>query len=97
MNEPLNATCDNCNNITPITFKTRPHPMGIEETYFDCEHCDHHYVCYVTDYKVRAMQRRKGKMIGDSRIDDRLAAQEDINQRMAALKHEHTKGCGSSV
>lgn len=92
MTQPLNGTCDNCGDITPITFKTRPHPNGIEETYFTCKHCAHHYVCYVTDYKVRAMQRRKGKMIGGSRIDDRLAAQETINERMEVLKHELTDG-----
>lgn len=90
MTKPLNATCDNCNNITPITFKTVPHPMGIEETYFDCTHCDHHYTCYVTDYKVRAQQRRKAKLLGDRHIADRLAMQGAINERMGVLKHELT-------
>ena len=86
MTEPLTALCDQCDYITDVNFKERPHPNTVTETYFDCEHCSHHYTCFVTDYDVRAMQRRKDKLKGDKHIDDRLAMQDTINERMAVLK-----------
>lgn len=92
MTQPLTAPCNHCNETTPITFKMRPHPNGIEETYFDCANCGHHYTCFVTDYKVRAQQRRKVKMLRDGRIDDSLIVQKGINERMGVLKHELTGG-----
>lgn len=84
--EQLTALCDECDYITDIAFKMRPHPNTVEETYFNCEHCNHHYLCFVTDYKVRAKQRRKEKMLGDKHIDDRLKLQEEINESMEELK-----------
>lgn len=86
MTQPLTALCTECDYMTDIRFKVRPHPNTVEETYFECEHCNHHFTCFVTDYDIRAMQRRKDKLLGYEHTNDRLAMQDAINERMAVLK-----------
>lgn len=86
-NQPLTALCDQCGKITDIEFKVQKHPNDIKETYFKCEHCYFHYTSFVTDSKVRKMQRRKDSIKGIHNADKRLQIQEEINQRMINLKY----------
>lgn len=81
------AKCDHCSKLTKIKFKEKKHPNEVKETYFKCEHCHHRYVCFVTDKKVLKMQRKKRNLKGHYNIQKRLDLQEEINQRMAKLKH----------
>lgn len=79
--------CDHCSKFTKIEFKEKKHPNEIIETYFECEHCHHRYVCFVTDKKVRKMQRKKNGLKGNYNFQKRLDLQEEINERMDKLKH----------
>lgn len=83
MTRPLTAMCDNCHKITDVSFKHTKHPNDIQEIYFKCEHCYYHYTSYVTDKKVRKMQRKKNSLAWDKRLE----IQEQINQRMSQLKN----------
>ena len=83
MNRPVTAMCDNCHKITDVEFKEQRHPNDIREVYFKCEHCYYHYTSYVTDKKVRKMQRKKPLLT----LDKRLELQEEINSRMSQLKY----------
>ena len=83
VNRPVTAMCDNCHKITDVSFKHTKHPNDIQETYFKCEHCYYHYTSYVTDKKVRKMQRKKPLLT----LDKRLELQEEINSRMSQLKY----------
>ena len=83
MNRPVTALCDNCHKITDISYKQTKHPNDIRETYFKCEHCYHHYTAFVTDTKVRKMQRKKNSLDWDKRLE----IQKQINQRMSQLKY----------
>lgn len=82
----MNATCDNCNQITKIEFKQAQHPKGIQETYFMCEQCNKRYTCFVTDNKVRGMQKQLQQKGG--RQNGRGKLHNDIKERMAKLKYE---------
>lgn len=87
MTKPLTALCDHCGKITDVVFKEQSHPNNIKETYFKCEHCFYRYTSFVTDSKVRKLQRKKDSMKGNHNIDNRLKLQEEINSRMSLLKY----------
>lgn len=92
MTEPLTALCDHCDKITDVEFKKAKHLNGIEETYFECEHCYYHYTSFVTDKWVRKKQRalkglprKSGKtMINAMVLDEK---QLEVNKRMNLLKY----------
>lgn len=90
MSKPLTATCDKCGDITNVNFLEVYKPGGIKVTSFNCQHCQHNYVCFVTDHDVRHMQKVKGGLNGEGKAEERLRLQEDINARMDVLKREYT-------
>lgn len=77
------ALCNQCDKITDVILKEEQHPNKIQETYFKCEHCYYRYTCFVTDAKVRKLQRK----ISTVTLDKRLSMQEEINDRMGKLKY----------
>ncbi len=87
MTKPLTALCNHCEKITDIDFKMKHHPNRIEETYFKCEHCYYHYTSFVTDGRVRKLQRKKDSIKGLHNAAKRLELQEEINERMSLLKY----------
>ena len=87
----MNALCDNCEKITDIEYLVTQHDRSIQETYIECEHCQDHTVCFVTDSTIRKMHEDKDKLT-DS--DKRIKLQDEINGRMAALKQELIKSRG---
>ncbi|RDW17624.1 hypothetical protein CWR48_14000 [Oceanobacillus arenosus] len=86
MTQPLTAICDQCGKITDVVFKQRHHPNKVQETFFKCEHCHYHYTSFVTDSKVRKMQRNKDKL-PVYEVDKRMELQTQINNRMGTLKY----------
>lgn len=85
MTEPLTAMCDHCGKITDVLFKERLHPNKIKETYFKCEHCYYQYTSFITDAKVRKLQKKAKEL---RRAD--LPVKElhnDITEQMSQLKH----------
>ena len=84
----IEATCDKCDKVFNVKFKEKKHPKKVIETYFRCTHCKHHYTCFVTDEKVRQMQKDI-KTEGSPFI--RSAKQREINSRMKKLKERITK------
>lgn len=86
MSRPILATCNHCENITTIEYKTKKHPKGLTETYFKCVVCNHHYTCFVTDQKVRDMQSRAKRLRAAGKQKELQELQEKINKRMAKLK-----------
>ena len=91
MANPIKALCNNCGKITDIEYLVTHHPESIQETYIECEHCQVHTVCFVTDSTVRKMHEDKDKLT-DS--DKRIKLQDEINGRMTALKQELIKSRG---
>ena len=87
----MNALCDNCEKITDIEYLVTYHPKSIQETYIECEKCNDHITCFVTDSSVRKMHEDKDKLT-DS--DKRIKLQDEINGRMTALKQELIKSRG---
>lgn len=85
--ERVTAICNECQKITDIEYQERYHAKGIKEVYFKCEHCYQHYTAFVTDIKVRKMQRKKDSFKGLHFATKRLEMQKDINLRMAQLKY----------
>ncbi|MEX3713640.1 hypothetical protein ABFV99_14700 [Cytobacillus horneckiae] len=88
-NEPMEATCDNCGDLTRIKYQRNEYPRGLQETYFKCESCDKKFSCFVTDGKVRKMQKdiRKEK---DTLV--RYNMQTEISTRMKELKRKVNRG-----
>ncbi|HAM79796.1 MAG TPA: hypothetical protein DCO80_03185 [Ornithinibacillus sp.] len=62
MTNLLTVTCDNCYQITKVVFKKRYLPKSIKETYFNCQECNKHYTSFVTDKKVRDLQKKIGRL-----------------------------------
>ena len=91
MTNPIKALCDNCEKITDIEYLVTYHPKSIQETYIECEKCNDHITCFVTDSSVRKMHEDKDKLT-DS--DKRIELQDEINGRMTALKQELIKSRG---
>ena len=87
----MNALCDKCGKVTKIKYVLTNHPKGIQETYIECEKCNDHITCFVTDSSVRKMHEDKDKLT-DS--DKRIKLQDEINGSMAALKQELIKSRG---
>lgn len=85
--QPLTAHCTKCDYITDIVFKEKKHPNNIQETYFKCEHCHYHYTSFVTDAKVRKMQRKRNALTGDYNLQRRIELFDEIGKRMTRLKY----------
>ena len=84
MTETVTALCNHCDYITDVVFKEKKHPNDIRETYFKCEHCFYHYTSFVTDKRVRKMQRQL--QVG-GRQNGKVKLFEDIKSRMSELKY----------
>lgn len=87
MTKPLNAICNQCGKITKVEYKEQKHPNDIRETYFKCEHCFYHYTCFVSDKKVRELQRKRETLKGIHNAMKRLELFEEICERMSRLKY----------
>lgn len=92
MSESIPAFCnESCGKHFQITkFETKKHPRGIEETYFKCPHCFHHYTSFVTDSRVRKIQNMIKTMMDNTQTPVSKvkleSMQQEINQRMSLLK-----------
>lgn len=89
----IQATCDNCHQITKVVFKKRYLPKSIQETYFNCQECNKKYTCFVTDNKVRDLQKKLAQLraLPPSKYpveEEVLRSQEEVNQRMYKLKSD---------
>ena len=84
MTETVTALCNHCDYITDVVFKEKKHPNDIRETYFKCEHCFYHYTSFVTDKRVRKMQKQL--QVG-GRQNGKVKLFEDIKSRMSELKY----------
>ncbi|MDN4609134.1 hypothetical protein [Sporosarcina highlanderae] len=80
----VTALCDHCGKINDVEFKEKSHPNEIRETYFTCEHCYYHYTSFVTDKKVRQLQRKRAK---STVVEERVLLFEQIGERMSLLKY----------
>jgi len=88
MTNPLLVRCDNCGMMTTVEFKEKKHKHTMIETFFNCVVCNHHYTCFVTDKKIRSMQKQ-AKILRLQRKQKELdALQEKINKRMTMLKQK---------
>lgn len=86
MTRPILSKCDHCQNATTIDFKIEHHPEGLQETYFECDVCNHRYICFVTDQRVRDWQKEAKRLRETKKQVELLELQERINQRMVKLK-----------
>ncbi len=84
----MNALCTSCNKITKVSYKEIQHPKSIKETYIECEHCNDHVTCFVTDGRVREMQKKIRRLTGSGNMNSRIRIKEEVNNRMAKLKQE---------
>lgn len=67
------VVCDKCNKEFKIVLKTRKLPLGVEEVYFKCTHCNEKYVSYYTDESIRKKQREINKMYEEiAKITDKI-------------------------
>lgn len=87
----MDAQCRLCEEKTKVRFKEKQHPRGVKETYFRCEHCNERYSCFVTDGKVRKLQKeidriRRDKLSAENirKLDEKQAK---VNRLMADLKY----------
>jgi len=82
----LEVICDQCGQLTSVDLKEKTHPNKIKENYFKCEHCFYHYTSYVTDARVRKLQRKRHE-VKSVDVDKYRDIQEQIKERMTHLKH----------
>lgn len=84
------ALCDKCNRITDIEYKVKKHPNTFKETYFECDQCNYHFTCFVTDNKVRKMQRalKALRQSNKAKTEYLQERQKQINLRMEMLKQK---------
>lgn len=82
----MEVVCDHCGEMTKIDLKEKNHPNNIKEKYFKCEHCYYHYTSYVSDARVRKLQRKRHKVKHDD-VDKYHDIQQEIKERMTYLKN----------
>lgn len=80
----MKAKCEKCGGETEIRFIEVNRPRGLKETFFRCNECNAHYTCFVTDKKVRRMQKEAEKMRGTGASVEKMQA--EIAERMNTLK-----------
>lgn len=82
--------CDQCDEMFEMNVKVKKIGTDIKESYFDCPHCNHYYICYRTDSKIRKKQKNvrekieKVKWVKDT--DQFHKLQEEINQEKEQIK-----------
>ena len=81
----MQATCNKCNKIFKIHLKEKDHPRGIKEHYFNCKHCKERYVSFVTDKKVRSLQK---EMRREKDREKHLEIKNEVANRMKELKNK---------
>jgi hypothetical protein len=82
------VVCDKCNKKFELKLKTRKLPLGIEENYFICLHCNTKYVSFYTDESIREKQKKINKMWKDYRQLRDPAAIADMAINITELKAE---------
>jgi len=88
------VVCSECGIKSKIKFKERQLPKGIKETYIKCPICSDHKTCFITDKKVRELQKEVNRLRNKSRktieiINDIQAKQNEIIKRMDDLLQKH--------
>jgi len=81
----LQATCNKCTKIFKIHLKEKDHPRGIKEHYFLCKYCKKRYTSFITDKKVRSLQK---EMKRTTDVEKRTEIQKEVSSRMEVLKSE---------
>jgi len=82
--------CDVCDEQIVIKPQLKKHGDGVQETYFNCPHCDERYTAYVTNAEIRKRQReikRLGELL--HKITDKVKYQkafEKYQNRKAELE-----------
>lgn len=96
MTQELTAICDECHQETPVKFKERKltgagNPVG---TYFKCVNCYAKYTAFITNAKVRRLQKETNKLrIKHDKTADDIAVintnQEFVDAKMGELKTKY--------
>jgi len=74
--------CDECNQEFDVKFKKRKFGRGLEETYFKCGNCYVHTTCFITNGKVRRLQKL---MHAETIPDRKLEMLDEIGEIMDEL------------
>ncbi|WP_026104993.1 hypothetical protein [Halalkalibacterium ligniniphilum] len=77
--------CDDCGRSTKMALQVRKYGQGMQETYFECEHCTKKYTCYVTDERARKLQK---KLRNEKNPVIKFQLQAKLQERMIKLKRE---------
>lgn len=90
----MEALCNECRQETDVKFKTRKFGDGLVETFFKCRNCHVKYVAFITDKKVRRLQKETNKLRNDPNksVNDLAVIntnQEFINVKMDELKDRY--------
>ncbi|MUK89147.1 hypothetical protein GMD78_12260 [Ornithinibacillus sp. L9] len=80
----MRVTCTNpdCNKVFKMQLKEKNHPRGIKEHYFTCKHCKKRYTSFITDKKVRVLQK---EMKRTTDVDRRMAIVKEVEERKKTL------------
>lgn len=92
----MKAICDECRQETPVKFKERKlaGAGNLIETYFKCVNCSVIYSAFITNSKVRRLQKetnklrnKRSKTAGDLAVIEKN--QEYIDAKMDELKAKY--------
>lgn len=84
------VVCDDCKNEIDMDVKTKEHRDSIEEVYFDCPICNHRYVSYFTNQRIRKLQYRMQKETDGKK---RRAIGRSVKDAMVKLTEKMAKEC----
>ena len=89
----MEAKCVKCGEVSKVKIKERQLPKGLQETFIKCPECGDEQICFVTDAKVRRLQKdmaniRKHKTLSQQRIDTVERMHDEVVERMDRLKSE---------
>lgn len=60
--ETYEATCSECGLLTRVEFKERKFGRGLHETYLTCENCHVKTTAFITNAKVRKLQKESEEL-----------------------------------
>lgn len=92
--EKLRMICSECGLESSIVYETRKFGSGLEETYIICDICSNRITCFITNPKVRKLQKetqrlRKAPNKTELEFAEIERNQTNINATMERLQKKH--------
>lgn len=79
------VNCDECKKDFEVDVKVKKIKDDIENTYFICPTCEHEYVAYYTNAKIRKKQEEISKLVKKIKLNKDVGIGIELNKKYNKL------------